>query len=70
MRCLEPAKQGLQIGANLRGVLEAQNPVFLQAPGNDTFQFLRYLGVETTRRDRRAIQNGIENEGGSIPSER
>jgi hypothetical protein len=55
---LEP----LQIGANVRGVLVAQAPVFLQTLVDDSFQFGWHLGIQPHRSHGRTFQNGIKDQ--------
>src|ERR1700733_5351494 len=47
-------------------MLIAQVAVLLQSLVDDLFQFRRQIGIQTNRRNRRALENGIESDAGTF----
>src|SRR5579872_1319095 len=63
------ALQALQVGANISGALVAEIAIFLQRLVDDVFELGRKICVEADRSYWGPIQNGIENQGGSVATE-
>ena len=64
------ALQPLKIGANVGGVLVAQIAVLLQGFEDDVFELGRQIPVETNGRRRHRIEDGFENDAGTLAVKR
>ena len=63
------AFEALQVGADLGRALVAQVTVFLQSFVDDLFQFGGQIGIDAHGGSRLAVQDGVEDDGGSIAAE-
>ena len=64
------APDALQIRAHFRGKLIARLAVFLERLGDHPLQFRRHIGVQPHRRNRRRVQNGLEDHTRAFAAER
>ena len=60
------ALQPLKIGANVGCVLVAEIAILLQSFENDVFKFGRQIAVETNGRRRNGIEDGLEDDTGTL----
>src|SRR6266849_1835135 len=63
------AFEALQVGAHLGGALVAEVAVLFEQLVQDPFKRRRQVGVQAKRWGGRAIQDGVENDGGRISAE-
>ena len=64
------ALQSLQVASNISGMLVTQFAVFLQALVDDAFQINVQIGIQPDWGNWSTVQNGIENRGATVSSER
>jgi hypothetical protein len=64
------AAEALELGAHLRGMLEAKIAVFLEGAIDDVFELRGEVRIDSNGRERRAIENGVEDQAGGVAAER
>jgi len=57
------ALEALEVSANFRGVLVAKVRILLESLVNDVFQLRGKIGIQAQRRNGRALEDGVEDEG-------
>ena len=69
MRGIPIALQPLEIGADLGCVLVPKVAILLETFVDDSFQLERHVGIEAHRGNRRAIENPVCNDAGTVAAE-